>query len=376
MESTDLDPRLKEYREQLGLLEQDDIRTANQSLILDFFCIDERFTEFLRLEVFSDTAARHKTWCHINIRNADSKTPLAVEDLSLLLNFNKPQDTAIWAQIVCSTAEKQNNTETHRRVNEITSVSRPNANDSAIDEAASLTTRTSNEDVTENIKSVCNDILKGEPANLGDNVSEDENSPTNPNPNIIGIPVGVVVGVGFLAAIMTAAFNNSGTGTGRYMPSAPTDDISGLTSLENESKNAVLVCEMRPIIERANSLSLSEQSSIARKNRLVSEMNKSIAFLDQKSGRGYKYLEDPDCIWGHQWFDNSTDSAYRAFFAVSKKCVNPVVHYGETKTGDSSDNAFVAKGRVSLGKFDKGEVRLPYLSEYGYGRIDKVSCSS
>lgn len=95
METTDLDSRLSEYHEQLALLEQEDIRTANQSLILDFFCIEERFTEFLRLEVFSDTAARHKTWCFINIRNADSKITLAVEDLSLLLDFDESQDIAI-----------------------------------------------------------------------------------------------------------------------------------------------------------------------------------------------------------------------------------------------------------------------------------------
>lgn len=173
---------------------------------------------------------------------------------------------------------------------------------------------------------------------------------------------------------MTAAFNNSGTGTDGYTPSASSDDTAGLTRLESESKNAVLICEMRPIIERANSLSLSEQSSIARKNKLVSEMNKSIAFLDQRSGKGFKYWEDPNCIWGGQWFDNNTDSAFRAFIAVSKNCVNPVIHYGIVKTGDASDIKFIRKGSVSLGKFDKAEVRLPYLSDNGYGRIDKISC--
>jgi len=374
VETTDLDSRLSEYREQLALLEQEDIRTANQSLILDFFCIEERFTEFLRLEVFSDTAARHKTWCHINIRNADSKITLAVEDLSLLLDFDESQDTAIWARIISSTAEKQDNIETHRRINELGSFSRPNINDSSIDEAATGKTSTSKVDKTENIKPVSNDILEDKPENLGGKVSEEKNSHTNANPNITGILTASLIGVGFLATIMTAAFNNSGTGTDGYTPSASSDDTAGLTRLESESKNAVLICEMRPIIERANSLSLSEQSSIARKNKLVSEMNKSIAFLDQRSGKGFKYWEDPNCIWGGQWFDNNTDSAFRAFIAVSKNCVNPVIHYGIVKTGDASDIAFIRKGSVSLGKFDKGEVRLPYFSDYGYGRIDKISC--
>ena len=121
---------------------------------------------------------------------------------------------------------------------------------------------------------------------------------------------------------------------------------------------------------------MSAKSLIDRKDKVVSDANKAISFLDQGSAKYGKYWEDSGCRWGYQWFDQNTNDSFRAFVAISKQCANPVIHYGMTKTSDGNDVRYIKRWKVPLANFTKGEVRLPYYNEVGYGGIEKITCSN
>ena len=108
MDTLELEARLGEYCQQLALLKQEDIREPNQSLILDFFCIDEVFTDFLRKDVFCDTASRYPTWKFINLRESGPNRIVDIKELSNLLIYQNSQFNAVWAEIIKNTAKHQN----------------------------------------------------------------------------------------------------------------------------------------------------------------------------------------------------------------------------------------------------------------------------
>lgn len=116
-----MEARLGEYLQQLALLEQEDIRIPNQSLILDFFCIDEVFTDFLRKEVFCDKVARNNAWKLINLRDSDPNGSLAAKDLHDLLSYKDSQLKDIWLKIISSTAKNQDNSEILLMINKLIS---------------------------------------------------------------------------------------------------------------------------------------------------------------------------------------------------------------------------------------------------------------
>ncbi|MCP9877928.1 hypothetical protein [Cyanobium sp. A2C-AMD] len=376
MDTHDLESRLGEYLQQLALLEQEDIRIPNQSLILDFFCIDEVFTDFLRKEVFWDTTARYNTWRLINLRKSDPSGVLASKDLSDLLNYKDSQLKDIWTKIVSSTAKHQNNSETILKINKLISVS----------VAESISPPTEGKDFTVCVESDApisldssnrsRESIKSKAVQIpSKEVGVESNSPSQVNPWLM--PLILVSAFGFAAAIIVSALNVSSTSSTDYQtPELPasSDDISGLNQLESDSRNAVLICELRPLIDKANSLTLSDQYLIARKTQLVSSANTAIKFLDQTSGKGNKYGEDPSCTWGEQWFDNHANNEFRAFIAISKKCGNPAINYKYSK--DESGNVVTGRGTLNVAGHQKGEIRLPYPQDGdSYISIEKVTCT-
>jgi hypothetical protein len=374
VDTLDLEARLGEYLQQLALLNQEDIRVPNQSLILDFFCIDEVFTDFLRKEVFWDTAPRYNTWKLINLRKHDPSGVLASKDLSDLLSYKDSQLKDVWTKIVSSTAKHQNNSEIILKINKLISNSVAGTIGPSIEgkdftgwfESDAPDSLESANSSRESIKSKAVQVSSKK-------VGVESKSSSQVSPLMMPL---ILVSAFCFAAMIGSALNVSSTSSTDYQtPGLPasTDDISGLNQLESDSANAVLICELRPVIERANSLNLSDQFLLNRRSKIVSSANTSIAFLDQTSGKGSKYWEDPSCTWGEQWFDNHANNEFRAFIAISKKCSSPVIHYKYAK--DKEGKALVGRGTYNAAGHQKGEIRLPFPQDEAYIFIEKVTCT-
>ena len=116
METKDFKARLREYRSQLTLLDIADIKARNQSLILDYFGLDEQLIDFLRIDVFTCTAHRHKAWEAINKRSSD-KSNLSIEDsIAKLLNWGEKEANIRWGEILLLTAEHQANENSAKKI--------------------------------------------------------------------------------------------------------------------------------------------------------------------------------------------------------------------------------------------------------------------
>lgn len=116
METKDFRGRLREYRSQLTLLDIDDIKARNQSLILDYFGLDEQLIDFLRIEVFSSTAHRHKAWEAINKRSSDKSNLLIEDSIGKLLNWGEKEENIRWGEILLLTAEHQANKNSAKKI--------------------------------------------------------------------------------------------------------------------------------------------------------------------------------------------------------------------------------------------------------------------
>ena len=225
----------------------------------------------------------------------------------------------------------------------------------------------------ERLKALGEAILASESQSDAKVSPEKSDQSIHAEPRNLGVVVGSLAGLLFLAALIIPLVNQSGTSK-IDSPSALSDDVAGLTKLESDGKNAVLICEHRPIIEMANSLSLSNQPLVARKNKIVSDANKSIAFLDASSAKGYKYEENPGCTWGVQWFDKHSQNSFRAFVALSKKCINPKLYYEYSRDKEGKD--LISKGSLSLSSHRIGEITIPYFAEGLHCvSIRNVTCS-
>lgn len=377
MDTLELEARLGEYCQQLALLKQEDIREPNQSLILDFFCIDEVFTDFLRKDVFCDTASRYPTWKFINLRESGPNRIVDIKELSNLLNYQNPQFKAVWAEIIKNSAKHQNHLDILLNVSslinnsedvKVSSPKKENEFTGWVESDAPI----SMEPIDNIIASISDHVQLS-----SNKIGFSQNSQSQINPGLMTLII--ISAFGFAAAMIGSAVYVPSTLTpdSPSSPSSPSsassDDISGLNQLETDSKQAVLICELRPLIDKANSLTLSDQSLISRKTQLVSSANTAIKFLDQTSGKGYKYWEDPSCTWGEQWFDNHANNEFRAFIAISKKCGNPVINYKYSK--DKSGNVVTGSGTLNVAGHQKGEIRLPYPQDDSSIFIEKVTCT-
>ncbi|MCP9784129.1 hypothetical protein KBY83_12540 [Cyanobium sp. WKJ7-Wakatipu] len=378
MDTLELEARLGEYCQQLALLKQEDIREPNQSLILDFFCIDEVFADFLRKDVFCDTASRYPTWKFINLRESGPNRIVDIKELSNLLIYQNSQFKAVWAEIIKNTAKHQNHLGILLNISSLISNS---------EDVKGNSSKKENEftGLVETDAPISMGPIDIKIASISDRIQVSsnkigvaQNSQSQINPGLLTLML--ISAFGFAAAMIGSAVNVPSTPTSDSpsSPSSPSstsfDDISGLNQLETDSKQAVLICELRPLIDKANSLTLSDQSLVARKTQLVSSANTAIKFLDQTSGNGNKYWEDPSCTWGQQWFDNDANNEFRLFIAISKKCRNPAIKYKYAK--DESGNVVTGRGTYNATGHQKGEIRLPYPQDgVSYTSIENVTCT-
>jgi len=145
-----------------------------------------------------------------------------------------------------------------------------------------------------------------------------------------------------------------------------------LNELENRSTKANLICEYNPIIEEAKTLSVSGSANIARKDAIVRRAKEKISYLNQPAK--YKYVEDSNCSYGFQWFDQPNFAGEpRAFIVTSKRCTSPVLHY--VQSYDKSFSKIAAKSSINLVGKVPGEITLPsLLNGQSWFRISKVSC--
>lgn len=375
MDTLELEARLGEYCQQLALLKQEDIREPNQSLILDFFCIDEVFTDFLRKDVFCDTASRYPTWKFINLRESGPSRIVDIKELSNLLNYQNSQFKAVWAEIIKNTAKHQNHLDILQNISSL--ISNSEAVNASSSKKENEFTGWDESDAPISMEPIDIKIASiRDPVQVSSNkIGVAQNSQSQINPGLLTLIL--ISAFGFAAAMIGSAVNVPSTPTSDS-PSSPSstsfDDISGLNQLETDSKQAVLICELRPLIDKANSLTLSDQSLVARKTQLVSSANTAIKFLDQTSGNGNKYWEDPSCTWGQQWFDNDANNEFRLFIAISKKCRNPAIKYKYAK--DESGNVVTGRGTYNATGHQKGEIRLPYPQDgVSYTSIENVTCT-
>jgi len=378
LDKRDLDARLGEYCQHLVLLKQKDIREPNQSLILDFFCIDEAFTDFLRKDVFCNTTARFKTWKFINLRESDPCGILDNKELANLLEYKDFHVKELWAEIVKNTAKHQNNLEILIKISNLIT----NSEDVILSSSKQVIESTGWVESDTPISMDSNDTKIQSIRNTAMHVSSSRIGVGSSSPRQINLSLLAFLCLSAfvsVAAMIGSTLNLSSTSSTDYQTpklSASSDDISGLNQLEADSKEAVLICELRPIIERANSLKLSDQSLISRRSKIVSDANTSIDFLNQTSGMGFKYWEDPSCTWGQQWFDNNANNEFRVFIAISKKCSSPVIHYKYTK--DEEAKVITERNTYNADGHQKGEMRLPFpqdLSYTSYIFIDMVTCA-
>lgn len=145
-----------------------------------------------------------------------------------------------------------------------------------------------------------------------------------------------------------------------------------IKELESRSMKANLICEYNPIIEEAKTLSVSGSANIARKNAIIRSAKEKISYLNQPAK--YKYVEDSNCSYGFQWFDQPNFAGEpRAFIVTSKRCTSPVLHY--VQSYDKSFSKIAARSSIDLVGKVPGEITLPtQLNGQAWFRIAKVSC--
>ena len=375
------DANLRDYEEELNKLDSDDIRVPNQSLVLDYFCTDDELTDFLRREVFSESSRRHGSWKIINQRAGKNSTRMVEDEISFLLNYGNSLSAKVWEEIVRLTARKQAHQELVEYINRSIYYGQSVSTD--FEQRSRSPVREPESEVSAASRENINNNQSAHMASNADRYSQLQQ--TNKNPASTQntdkrLPI-LIASLGLLGllGIVTSmpSYETSNTSLEETSSSQPATDasevVSRLSNLEVEQKDALLMCEHQPILGKANSLSLVESQNINRRDSLIASSNKQINFLDQKSAKGYKYWEDPSCMWGEQWFDNDADGNFRLFLVVSKKCSNPIVNYKYTK--DQEGKNLVSRGKYSAYGHTMGEIRIPYPPEYGYVSIENVTCS-
>jgi len=371
---------LRDYEEQLYQLDSYDIRIPNQSLILDYFCIDHKLTDFLRDEVFLESSRRHDTWRKVNQSAADGSNRIVDDEISLLLDYKNNLSSRLWTDIVRLTACHQAHQEL---VDYIDRTSRWHLGHADYEQcslspgckpevkASATSTKNVNEQQSETLLSNVNIHSQ--------NRQENKDTASVRNANISGLPMlvgslallgafGVIISKAPYETTSTSQENSSSVSTASDTP----DAVKRLYDLDAEQKSAVLVCEHQPIIEKGKSISLNELHNITKLDLLIASSEKQIKFLNQKSAKGNTYWEDPSCTWGQQWFDNHADKHFRLFLAISRKCTTPKLRYVYSK--DEDRKTILSEGTYNAYGHSAGEIRIPYQGD-AIIFVDKVTCS-
>jgi len=388
MDTPDLQAQLGEYKQQLALLQQDDIRVPNQSLILDYFCTDHELTEFLRNEVFLESSKRHNIWKKVNQRSTHDIRIKTDNEVSRLLDSGNSHVSRVWADIVRLTANQQSHDNIAEYIvihssNKLTPVLDPEHQEIARYNVWSLplvdkANVNNNPSVTQSTRKSQNTVVRTA-APVSKSVNKKPLSPVLvATLLLLGVPF---VGIYFdLPSHISSTTQSSESSTQASQSSESSTQASTdksdltmeLNRLEIEQKEAILICEHKPIIKKIKSLDLIEPGNIARRDALIASSNKQIAFLDQKSAENHTYWEDPSCTHGIQWFDDNADGQYRLFLAVSRKCPNPTVNY--VHTNDKEGNEILSQGKYNAYGHSVGEIRIPYGPDGSYAFVKRVTC--
>lgn len=154
-----------------------------------------------------------------------------------------------------------------------------------------------------------------------------------------------------------------------------------LDSLQRELNQAVLICEIKPLISQIRSVETTGVAAgigaaMKRKNTMIANANKRIAFLDAKGEMNYE--EFANCSYGRQYFDDSTDpnnpDQLRVFIAVSRKCKNPKLVVKYSLADDQNYIPGLEYTQPITGHIT-GPISLPYPKDRTYFYDASVTCS-
>ena len=186
----------------------------------------------------------------------------------------------------------------------------------------------------------------------------------------------------FCLAIATIAgiasiIQESSVSVSQESPVASVKAISDkLDSLQRELNQAVLICEIKPLISQIRSVETTGVAAgigaaMKRKDSMIADANKRIAYLDA-AGK-HQYWENSECTYGWQWFDENPNSSARIFLTVSKKCTSPRLMY--RFTSDEKGEKLVRSDSLDVSGHVSGERQIPFLDQDVYLWIDEVKCS-
>lgn len=193
-------------------------------------------------------------------------------------------------------------------------------------------------------------------------------APSKGNTILGFLVLATLTGVGILAAI------NEESAVVETQQNLGLAAISNLDSLQNELDQAVLMCEIKPLMRRIEAVATEgNQAADQRKRGMLAAANRQLASLDQPGS--VKYWENDQCSWGHQWFDVHADNGFRTFVAVSRKCKNPRLSY--YYSSDKAAKAILGKSSLGLAGHVTGTIVIPYYVEgYHYLNLDSLECGA
>lgn len=153
--------------------------------------------------------------------------------------------------------------------------------------------------------------------------------------------------------------------------------LAKLDSLQSELKQAVLICEIKPLINQIKAVQATGISAaVKRKNTMITNANKRIAFLDAEGEM--KYDEFGRCSYGGQYYDDSTDPSnpdqLRVFIAVSRKCKNPKLVVKYSLADDQNYIPRLEYTKPITGHIT-GPISFPYPKDRSYFYNASVLCS-
>ena len=169
----------------------------------------------------------------------------------------------------------------------------------------------------------------------------------------------VVIFVGALIGVIAIASQN------QYATQNAYEDAM------KKGKDAVLVAEHE---EAINMLEAVKEKGLnpntmnnGQLNNAIIRSRKLISYLKQP-GRT-KYQEERD--YGYQWYNKHGNSAYRLFFAHSRRCKQPLIRftYRKTQSGPALSSRFV-KPKATM-----STINVPYRSGATWLRLESFRCN-
>lgn len=354
-----LSSSLANYEEALKSLRGINIAFHNQSLIIDYFCTYEPFSEFVRRSVFVAPSTLNACWLVLNICEGEKASHISLLDIEDLVARCPQEFQSTWTDILYLTALHQSNVNISGIIRQLSSVPIPLSDKGTIYPEVTQESHKTYHPTRPSISK--------QPTTYSDEYASPQVSPLATS----GKSTLALIGLLFL--FFVAAYNS--TSNVVTSSSEPSTDSSGATDALAiqiaERGKAVLVCEHSTAIENLLAINLVEPNNIRLRDEEVAKSRKAIKILDQKGT--HPYWESPDCRIGYQWFNKHTESGYRIFVAVSPHCTRPVLSYSE-----SVGTRVLARGTYALPPgFKTGNILFRYLDQDPdrKGSLDSFSCT-